>query len=188
MNLNINDILSTIKNIFSQIQNQRLVFDFSICLLIQGGCPCLGTDKTRASNTCWALVLHQRSLQSTFMLLQEWNYAMFLFIMEQRDGVKERGEEELGSDRDWRQVLLPPGQPLNKYKQAHLQPFKKGPFNALKKKKTFWAHFNFHSDLEVKQKRTKDDGSAWTHTHTHIPHPRTAFVRTFIGKLYHPAA
>lgn len=34
INLNINDILSTIKNIFSQIQNQRLVFDFSICRLI----------------------------------------------------------------------------------------------------------------------------------------------------------
>lgn len=72
---------------------------FSIWHFIQGRCPCLGTDKTCTSNTYQALLLHQRNLQSTLMLLQEQNYAMFLFIIEWRDGVQERGEEEPGSDK-----------------------------------------------------------------------------------------
>lgn len=67
---------------FLQIHTQRLVFDFSISCLIQGGRPCLGTDKTCASHTCRAMVLHQRSLQSTFMLVHRGNYAMFLFILQ----------------------------------------------------------------------------------------------------------
>lgn len=94
MNLSINDTLGTIKNIFFTVSDSAFSLRFfSMALfwrLIQGGRPCLGTDKTHTSNTCQALVLHQRSLQSTFMLLQGRNYAMFLFIIERRDSVKER--------------------------------------------------------------------------------------------------
>lgn len=94
-----------LKEIFSRFRLSRnLTFDFPIWRLIQGGCPCLGTDKSRTSNTYRALVPHQRKPSIHFYVTAEAKLCN-VFIHHRAEGWCD-GEVKRNQDHtDLRQAL-----------------------------------------------------------------------------------